>query len=114
MLRTAHKIVTGLIIALGSLHVLVTFLDYDSFSLRALWFASAGVAIILTGFLNLILMRDVGKDKVVWMLCLLTNLFFSVLFAVALNLLNQPQVFAGVALFILATITSFLIHKKSV
>lgn len=70
-----------------------------------------GVAIILAGFLNLILLRDVGKDKIVWMLCLLTNLFFAVLFAVALSLLNQPQVFLGVALFITATITSFTIRK---
>ena len=63
MLRTAHKILTGLIIALGLLHVLVTFHDYDEFSLRALWFASAGVAIILAGFLNIVLLREVGKDK---------------------------------------------------
>jgi hypothetical protein len=111
MLRTAHKIITGLIIALGSLHVLFTFHDFDSFSLRAMWFASAGIAIILAGFLNLILLRDVGKDRMVWMLCLLTNLFFAVLFAVALFLLNQPQVFLGVALFIIATITSYSISK---
>jgi hypothetical protein len=111
MLRTAHKIITGLIIALGSLHVLFTFHDYDSFSLKAMWFAGAGVAIILAGFLNLILLRDVGKDKLVWMLCFLTNLFFAALFAVALSLLNQPQVLLGVALFITATITSFTIRK---
>lgn len=111
MLRTAHKIITGLIIALGSLHILFTFHDYDSFSLRALWFASAGVAIILAGFLNLILLRDVGKDRVVWVICLLTNLFFAVLFAVALSLLNQPQVFLGIALFVVAIVTSFTIKK---
>ncbi len=111
MLRTAHKIITGLIIALGSLHVLFTFYDYDSFSLSAMWFAGAGVAIILAGFLNLILLRDVGKDKIVWVICLLTNLFFAVLFAVALSLLNQPHVFLGIALFVVATITSYSISK---
>jgi hypothetical protein len=112
MLRTAHKIITGLIVALGALHVLVTFHDYDSFSLRALWFASAGVAIILAGFLNFIILRDVGKDKVVWMLCLVTNLFFAFLFSAALFLLVQPQVFFGVAMFIAATITSYTIKRK--
>ena len=71
MLRTAHKILTGIIIALGTLHVLITFHDYDSFSVRALWFASAGIAIILAGFLNIILLRDAGKDTVVWTLCLI-------------------------------------------
>jgi len=108
MIRTAHKILTGIIIALGVLHVLVTFHDYDSFSLRALWFASAGVAIILAGFLNIILLRDAGKDTVVWTLCIITNLIFSVMFVLALMVLPQPQVFVGAGLFIAATILSLI------
>ncbi len=114
MLKTAHKIITGLIIALGMLHVAFTFHDYDSFSLSALWFASAGVALVLAGFLNLILLRDAGKDKVVWLLCLLTNIIFAVMFALALFLLSQPQVFVGVALFVAAAITGFLIPRTNI
>jgi hypothetical protein len=108
MLKTAHKILTGIIIALGILHVLVTFHDYDSFTVRALWFASAGVAIILAGFLNIILLRDVGEDRVVWLLCLITNLIFAVMFVLALLILPQPQVFVGAGLFIAATIFSLI------
>jgi hypothetical protein len=113
-MKTAHKIITGLIIALGVLHVLVTFHDYDSFSLRALWFASAGVAIILAGFLNLILLRDVGKDKLVKLLAVFTNLFFALLFAAALLLLPQPQVFLGSALFVVATITALAVKSNEI
>ena len=112
MLKTAHKIITGLIIGLGLLHVLMTFVDYDEFSLRALWFASAGVAIILSGFLNLILLRDGGKDRVLWLLCLLTNVVFVIMFVAALYLMQQPQVFLGVALFALATIVALFIHQR--
>ncbi len=108
MLKTAHKILTGVIIALGLLHVLATFHDYDSFTLRALWFASAGIAIILAGFLNIILLRDVGKDRVVWLLCLITNLIFAVMFVLVLLILPQPQVFVGAGLFIAATIFSLI------
>ena len=108
MLKTAHKILTGIIIALGILHVLVTFHDYDSFTVRALWFASAGVAIILAGFLNIILLRDVGKDTVVWLLCLITNLIFAAMFVFALWVLPQPQVFVGAGLFIVATLFSLI------
>ncbi len=108
MLRTAHKILTGIIIALGVLHVLMTFHDYDSFSVRALWFASAGVAIILAGFLNTILLRDVSNDLVVWTLCIITNLIFAVMFVLALLVLPQPQVFVGAGLFIAATILSVI------
>jgi len=112
MLRTAHKILTGIIIALGILHVLVTFHDYDSFSVRALWFASAGVAIILAGFLNIILLRDAGKDTVVWTLCLITNLIFAVMFVLALLVLPQPQVFVGAGLFVAATVFSLIKPRK--
>ena len=108
MLRTIHKIITGLMIALGSLHILFTFHDYDEFSMRALWFASAGVAIILAGFLNLVFLRDVGKDKIVKMLCVLTNLIFVVMFGAVLFLMAQPQVFVGVALFGIAAILPLL------
>jgi len=111
MIKTAHKIITGLIIVLGLVHVFVTFIDYDEFSLRALWFASAGVAIILAGFLNIILLRDTGKDKLVWVLCLITNVTFVVMFAAALLLMKQPQVFFGVALFAAGAITAFLIPR---
>jgi hypothetical protein len=111
MLKTAHKIITGLIIGLGLLHVLVTFVDYDEFSLRALWFASAGVAIILAGFLNLVLLRDAGRDKIVWLLCLFTNIVFVIMFAAALYLMQQPQVFLGVALFAVTTFIAFVIYR---
>lgn len=95
-------------IALGLLHVLFTFHDYDEFSLRALWFASAGVAIILAGFLNIVLLRDSGKAKVVWLLCVLTNTIFAVMFSEALLLMQQPQVFVGVALIVVAAVLAVL------
>jgi hypothetical protein len=103
---TAHKIITGVIIALGVLHVAVTFHDYDSMSAGALWFAAAGVAIILAGFLNVILLREAGKDAVARALCVVTNVSFAVMFALALLVLPQPQVFIGAALFIAATLLS--------
>ncbi len=112
MLSTAHKFLTGIIIALGVLHVLVTFFDYDGFSVNALWFASAGVAIILAGFLNVILLRDIGKDRVVWLLCLITNLIFAVMFILALLILPQPQVFVGAGLFIAATFFSLIRQRR--
>jgi hypothetical protein len=112
MLRAIHKIVTGLMIALGLIHILFTFHDYDEFSMRALWFASAGVAIILAGFLNLVLLRDVGKDKLVWFLGILTNFIFVVMFGAVLFLMPQPQVFVGVALFGTGAVLALLNPQK--
>lgn len=100
-------------IALGLLHILFTFRDYDDFSMPALWFASAGVAIILAGFLNLVGLRDGGKDKLVKLLCVLTNLIFVVMFGAVLFLMPQPQVFVGAALFGIAAILALLIPHKT-
>lgn len=112
MLKAAHKILTGIIIALGILHISVTFHDYDSFSVEALWFAGAGLAIILAGFLNIVLLRDIGKDTVVRVLCIITNLIFAVMFVLALLVLPQPQVFIGASLFITATVLSLIEPDK--
>ena len=109
---TAHKILSGIIIALGVLHVSVTFHDYDSFSVGALWFAGAGVAIILAGFLNVILLRDVGRDAVVRVLCSVANLTFAVMFVLALLILPQPQVLVGAGLFIAATLLSLIKPRR--
>lgn len=108
MIKRLHKIAAGLIVALGCLHIAFTFPNYDSFSLDAMWFAGAGVAILLAGFLNVILVRDRGHDPVVRLLCQITNISFAVLFGAALALMQQPQVFVGVLLFGGAAVLGFL------
>ena len=104
MLKTIHTVCTYLIIALGVLHLLFAFHDYDEFTLGALWFASAGFAIIFAGFLNLILLRHAGRDGLIRALCIIANLICASLFGAALMLMRQPQVFVGLLLFALAAI----------
>lgn len=93
-MRLLHKIITGLIVALGCLHVAFTPFNYSHFDMDAMWFVSAGVAIILAGFLNVAVIR-VGTDRVVRALSVLTNITFAVLFGVTLVQMAQPQVFVG-------------------
>jgi hypothetical protein len=105
MWRVTHKIASGLIIALGAIHCLFTALNYDRFTLDAMWFLGSGIAIILAGFLNVAAIRVGVSDRVVRFLCLTANLVFVILFAVALWLLSQPQVFVGLALFAVAGVS---------
>lgn len=114
MLRTIHAVCTYLIIALGVLHLLFTFHDYDEFTLRALWFASAGFAIIFAGFLNLISLRLAGSDALVRWLCVASNLIVAGLFVAALWLMQQPQVFVGVLLFAVTAVASFASGRRPV
>ena len=53
-MRRLYLVLAVLIIVLGLVHLLATLLLFDAFSSRALWFASAGLAIVLTGILNLL------------------------------------------------------------
>jgi hypothetical protein len=113
MLKTIHTVCTYLIIALGVLHLGFTFHDYDAFTLRALWFAGAGCAILFAGFLNLILVRLTRQETLVRALCLIANLICASLFGAALWLMQQPQVFVGVLLFAVAAVASLAARPRA-
>jgi hypothetical protein len=53
-MRLAYLILAFLIVLLGLIHFAATFFIFDALSARALWFASGGIAIVLTGLLNLL------------------------------------------------------------
>jgi hypothetical protein len=112
VLSTAYKICSWLVVALGCAHLLFTLHDYDEFSLRALWFFGSGLAIVFAGFLNVALVRDGGRDRVIRALCLITDAACALLFAAAIPLLRQPQVFLGVALFAFAAVAAFLTRAR--
>jgi Na+-driven multidrug efflux pump len=111
VLKTLYKTTTGLLIALGVVHVLYTAREYDTFSLDALWFISAGIAIILAGLINVILLRGAGKDRVVRWIGFGTNLIVVLLFAAALLVLREPQVFIGLFLSGFTAATSLLLSR---
>jgi len=108
MLRISHQIIACLIVLLGIVHLIfATF--RGNFNLNALWFSGSGLAIIFAGFLNLAFIKSAPKDLLVRALCVIANLACAILFVVALlTVLNEPQVFIGIALFALATVFSFV------
>ena len=66
-MRRLYLALAVLIILLGLVHVAATFSLFDSLNARAVWFASGGVAIILTGVLNLLnLAYGSGASGVRW------------------------------------------------
>ena len=53
-MRLLYLVFALLIILLGLVHIAATFALFDALTSRAIWFASGGVAIVLTGLLNLL------------------------------------------------------------
>lgn len=72
-----------------------------------LWFVGAGMAIIFAGLLNLVAI-DRGGSKFTKVIALIVNAFNCIMFFFALSILNQPQVYVGILIFGITTITFFI------
>lgn len=107
------KIVSYIIILLGIVHISFAFplhMNTDT-----LWFVGAGMAIIFAGLLNLVAI-DRGGSKFTKGIAITVNAFNCILFCFALPILNEPQVYIGITIFLLTTVV-FIIdlvkHKSS-
>ncbi|CAN5296256.1 MAG: hypothetical protein H0T63_05410 [Pyrinomonadaceae bacterium] len=98
MFGKLHHICAWLLVALGLVHMGFTPFAYRAFTHNALWFVGTGAALIFCGFLNVAWLRNAGRDRVLWLFCLLANVMVCALFAAALFLMREPQVFVGLAL----------------
>lgn len=94
------KIVSYIIILLGVVHISFAFplhMNTDT-----LWFVGAGMAIIFAGLLNLVAL-DRGGSKFTKAIAIIVNAFNCAMFCFALPILNEPQVYAGIAMFAITT-----------
>ena len=112
MLKKAYTACSWLIVALGCVHLAFTFHDYDAVSMRAFYFFGSGLTIIFAGFLNVALIRDGGRDRVTRALCLIADVTCALLFAAAIAIMRQPQVFVGVALFAFAAVAALVTRGR--
>ena len=96
------KIISGLIVFLGIVHISFAFplqMNTDT-----LWFVGAGMAIIFSGLLNMVAI-DRGGSNFSKAIALAVNLFNCGMFCFALPILNEPQVYIGIAIFLFSSIT---------
>ena len=110
-MRTLYKICIGLIVALGLLHV--SFTSFNRFTMGAMMFLAAGLAIVFAGFLNFVLLRDVGRDRSIQTLVHSSNVVMAALFTSGVFMLPQPQVFFGSGLFVLTAVLAFIVSRRT-
>lgn len=116
-MKLLYKISTFLILALGILHVSMTPVLFKRFAQDAMWFASGGLMMILISFINFTLMKDVGKERVVQVLCHITNVigltFASTMFVFSWLRTTPPlQSFLVLFLFIFEAVAAFRLAVK--
>jgi hypothetical protein len=88
-------------VLLGLVHLAFAFpIVLDTYTL---WFIGSGMAIIFSGLLNLVAV-DKEITRFTKAVATITNACVCLLFALALVILNQPQVYIGIALFLFTTI----------
>ncbi len=109
MVRTVHKVSALLLTALGIVHTALTPVFYGRFSLNAMWFAGSGLTMVFVGFLNLILEREAGRDRLARSLCYAANLLAVSFGCLIVVVDSEPQVIFGLVLLILLFVTSFFI-----
>ncbi|MFN2438926.1 MAG: hypothetical protein ABR503_06975, partial [Chitinophagaceae bacterium] len=72
-----------------------------------LWFVGAGMAIIFAGLLNLVAI-DRGDSKFTKAIAVIVNAFNCTMFCFALPILNEPQVYVGIIIFLITTVAFLL------
>ena len=79
------------LVSIGVIQALFTPLRFEQFDENALWFATAGIAITLTGALNLLNVGRCFKDPEIRRVCLIANLAITLVFtAVATHRGAEP------------------------
>lgn len=99
------KIISSIIVLLGIVHIGFAFPLH--MNAETLWFTGAGMAIIFAGLLNFVALERSGS-KFSKGIALIVNALMCGLFCLAIPILNEPQVYVGVAVF-LSTTLSFAI-----
>jgi len=111
MLKLLHKVSVYLLIALGAVHTALTPVFNQEFSVETMYFASAGLAMVAIGFLNIAMSRNADKDRVTLILCYIANLLFMIFGLLTVLALREPQAYVGLGLLLTMTITSFWFGK---
>lgn len=103
------KIISCIIILLGIIHISFAFplkLNTDT-----LWFVGAGMSISFAGLLNLVAI-DRGGSKFSNTVAVITNTLNCGMFCFALPILNEPQVYVGIAIFLIAAIAFLILLRR--
>ena len=110
-LYTGHRALTiagFLTIAVGAMHLGITFLAYKPvLKLNALWFAGTGVAIILIGVVTLLARNAPAGSPERWMAAAanLAGLVIAVVYEV-LNKWSEPRGYVEIALFSMGVVAA--------
>lgn len=105
------RIIIGVaMVLLGIIHICFVF-PIGKFDQYHLWFIGSGIAIILSGLINILAVLN-RRMPYIKNLILGINSVFLILFLVGLMVLCGPQVYVGIGLYLLGTLLPILQHYR--
>ncbi len=110
IMSVSYKVVTYLIITVGIIHISLTPVFFDQFTMKVGWFIGVGLMVIFLGFLNIANWRS-NYNLHIRRLCNIANTA-SIIYGV-LNLFvdKDPQSYFVVVLVVYLTFSSFVVSK---
>jgi hypothetical protein len=106
LLRPLHGMAVGMLIALGIVHIALTPKAVPDLSDEVVWFAAAGVALVLLGLLNVVANRATGLDRVGRTLRHAANVGSTLFAAIAAVAVHEPQAYLGLSALVVLTATA--------
>ncbi len=101
---------------MGLIHISITPLIFDEFTIRVGWFIGVGIMMIFLGFLNISNWRTGVNDKLVEKICVTANSIALVYSLLTITVDKDPQSFLVLGLLVYLTFSSiyFIIRNKKV
>jgi hypothetical protein len=104
------RITSCIIILLGIVHIGFAFpIQMNEYTL---WFVGSGMAIIFSGLLNFVALNR-GGSNFTKLIAVTVNILNCALFFLALSILNQPQVYVGILIFLITSIAFAIDLQKN-
>jgi hypothetical protein len=101
-IRRSRRLLAGLIIGFGLIHISFVF-PVITLNDSVLWFVGTGCMLVFSGFLNLAVVQYCAKSLIGY-LTLICNIICFGLFILSLWVMQEPQVYVGIALYFVATL----------
>ncbi len=112
-MKNSYKIVTYVIILLGGIHIGISPIIFDEFTMRVGWFIGVGLMMIFLGFLNIAYWRISVNDKLVKGICITANSIALVYSFLVVTVDKDPQSYLAVVLLAYLTFSSIYLSIRN-
>ncbi|MCQ6564026.1 hypothetical protein [Paenibacillus mendelii] len=100
--------IATVIFMFGVLHIVVTPITYQGYTIDDLWFASFGLALIFLAFINYVLMSIKQRQTKVFVVCHAANMLCTILVSLLLTFALAPHI---IILFVLLVLETLLVIR---